>query len=121
MKTFRDKALAVVRRIPRGQVRTYGEVARAAGSPGAARAVGSLMKANHDPNVPCHRVVRADLRAGEYNRGGERAKIARLKKEGVAFSGARVVRVGMETAPRGAPKRAKRPRTAASRANRRTV
>jgi O-6-methylguanine DNA methyltransferase len=85
--------LDAVRRIPRGQVRTYGEVAAAAGSAGASRAVGSIMKANVDPGVPCHRVVRGDMRAGEYNRtGGERTKVARLRDEGVEFRRGRIIR-----------------------------
>jgi O-6-methylguanine DNA methyltransferase len=89
---FRERALAVVRNIRKGSVMTYGQVAAAAGSPGGARAVGSLMKANHDPAVPCHRVVRADLSAGEYNRtGGTRAKIARLTAEGVVIVKGKVV------------------------------
>ena len=57
---FRERVRAAVSRIPKGRVMTYGEVARAAGSPGAARAVGNIMKANHDAAVPCHRVVRGD-------------------------------------------------------------
>lgn len=60
--------------IPKGETCTYGEVARAIGHPGAARAVGTVMKHNYDPTVPCHRVVRSDGRAGEYNRGGPEAK-----------------------------------------------
>lgn len=89
--SFKDRVAGVVRRIPRGSVMTYGQVAQAAGSPGASRAVGSLMKANHDPAVPCHRVVRSDGRPGEYNRpGGERAKIARLLEEGVVIEGGKV-------------------------------
>ena len=83
----------VVRRIPKGRVMTYKEVASAAGHPGAFRAVGTMMKANHDPDVPCHRVVRSDLRPGEYNRpGGERAKIARLAAEGVIVHEGRIMR-----------------------------
>ncbi len=78
---FKDRVLAVVRRIPKGETRTYKEVAVAAGSPGAARAVGSIMKANYDPSIPCHRVVRSDGRPGEYNRGAAQ-KIALLKAEG---------------------------------------
>lgn len=70
---------------------TYGGVAIAAGSPGGARAVGTVMKVNHDASVPCHRVVRADLRVGDYNRaGGSRTKARRLVEEGVIVSGGRV-------------------------------
>lgn len=75
----------VVRAIPEGKVLSYGAVAKKAGFPGAARAVGGLMKGNYDKLVPCHRVVRADGRIGEYNRGGPSKKSALLKKEGVPF------------------------------------
>lgn len=82
MKSFREKVYAVVRAIPKGTTLTYGAVARLAGSPGAARAVGSLMKANYDPSIPCHRVVRNDGTLGAYNRGGTSAKRALLIREG---------------------------------------
>lgn len=61
---------------------TYGAVAKLAGSPGAGRAVGSIMAGNYDPKVPCHRVIRSDGKIGAYNRGGEKAKKALLIKEG---------------------------------------
>lgn len=81
---FRESALAIVKSIPRGSVLTYQEVAKRAGSPGASRAVGSLMKKNHDPEVPCHRVVRSDGHVGAYNRaGGSKTKWDRLTQEGV--------------------------------------
>lgn len=57
-------------------------VAERAGYPGAARAVGTVMKRNYDPSVPCHRVVRSDGRIGAYNRGGEEAKRELLRAEG---------------------------------------
>jgi O-6-methylguanine DNA methyltransferase len=82
---FRDAVLAVVRDIPSGKVMSYGQVARAAGFPGAARAVGSVMRQNFDPSVPCHRVIRADGTVGHYNRGGEAKKIALLRREGVTI------------------------------------
>ena len=82
---FSERVLAVVRNIPRGQVMTYGQVARLAGSPGAARAVGSIMKQNFDQNIPCHRVIRSDGQAGEYNRGREE-KIRKLEAEGATIS-----------------------------------
>lgn len=90
---FRDAVLKTVRGIKKGKVMTYGEVAAASGSPGAARAVGSLMKANVDPAVPCHRVVKSDLKPGEYNRpGGESTKARRLKEEGVRIESGKIVR-----------------------------
>jgi methylated-DNA-[protein]-cysteine S-methyltransferase len=78
---FADRVRAVVRRIPVGKTMSYGEVARRAGHPGAARAVGSIMAHNYDPDVPCHRVVRADGGVGDYNRGGPSAKMALLMEE----------------------------------------
>jgi len=79
---FRDKVLAVVRKIPKGKTVTYKEVATRAGSPRAFRVVGSIMKANYDPKVPCHRVIRSDGQIGEYNRGGANTKRALLRSEG---------------------------------------
>lgn len=82
---FTDKVREVVRSIPRGQTMTYGEVAAYAGSPGAARAVGNIMKHNFDPTVPCHRVIRSDGKIGDYNRGGAEAKLKLLQSEGVVI------------------------------------
>jgi O-6-methylguanine DNA methyltransferase len=79
---FRDKVLAVVKKIPKGKTMNYKEVATRAGSPGASRAVGSIMKANYNLEVPCHRVIRTDGKIGEYNRGGPSAKHALLVSEG---------------------------------------
>ncbi len=79
---FAEKVRAVVRRIPKGKAMTDGEVAKAAGNPGAARAVGAVMKNNYDPTVPCHRVVRADGKIGDYNRGGMFRKMQLLQEEG---------------------------------------
>lgn len=80
--SFADRVRDAVRQIPKGETKSYGEVAKAIGYPGAARAVGTVMKNNYDSTVPCHRVVRADGRVGEYNRGGERAKKRLLEQEG---------------------------------------
>ena len=79
---FRTKVLDVVSRIKVGETLSYGEVARRAGSPKAARAVGNILNKNFNPQIPCHRVIRADGQVGGYNRGGK-AKIRRLKQEGV--------------------------------------
>ncbi len=79
---FSDAVRRVVARIPKGKTMTYKAVARAAGSPDAARAVGSLMAKNFDPKIPCHRVIRSDGRIGNYNRGGEATKRSLLRAEG---------------------------------------
>ncbi len=82
MKYFKEKVLEVVKNIPKGSVMTYKEIAIAVGSPKAYRGVGTLMKNNYDESIPCHRVIRSDGKIGEYNRGGEKEKIRKLKEEG---------------------------------------
>jgi O-6-methylguanine DNA methyltransferase len=81
--------LTVVRRIPYGRVATYGEVAALAGRPGAARAVGNIMRTCGRPDVPCHRVIAAGGRLGGYG-GSEVLKRQLLMSEGVIFRGNRV-------------------------------
>ena len=82
--SFVDQVRDAVRQIPKGETRTYGEVAKAIGHPGAARAVGTVMKNNYDKTVPCHRVIRSDGKIGAYNRGGPAKKRALLRAEGIA-------------------------------------
>ena len=72
--TFRERVLRIVADIPKGKTMTYGEVAALAGSPNAYRVVGSIMKHNYDPNIPCHRVIKSDGTLGQYNRGEARKK-----------------------------------------------
>ncbi len=79
--TFIEAVKTVVRAIPAGSTMSYGEVARLAGYPKAARAVARVMSQNYDPLVPCHRVVRSDGTLGGYNRGGEDAKREILARE----------------------------------------
>ena len=86
---FRGRALRACHAIPRGEVITYAELARQAGSPGAARAAGSAMAANPLPVViPCHRVVRSDGGLGDYSAGGSREKRRMLRAEGALPPGA---------------------------------
>ncbi len=72
--SFSNKVYAVVATIPAGQTMTYKEVAKAAGSPRAFRAVGNILNKNYNPAIPCHRVVRSDGATGGYNRGALRKK-----------------------------------------------
>ena len=81
-KTFKQKVLKIVAKIPKGKVLTYKEVAIKAGSKNASRAVGTIMKNNYDKNIPCHRVIKSDGTLGEYNRGGIKEKARKLKAEG---------------------------------------
>ena len=77
--TFKEKVLKIVAKIPHGNVLTYKEVARRAGSLRAVRAVGNILATNYNPKIPCHRVVRSDGTVGGYNRGKSR-KLSILKK-----------------------------------------
>ena len=80
IENFREKVLVVVKSIPSGRVLSYKEVAEKAGSPKAYRAVGSIMRKNHDPLVPCHRVIKSSGEPGGYN-GGEKEKELKLLAE----------------------------------------
>lgn len=65
---FQLRVLRACRRIPAGQTRTYAELAAQAGSPAAARAVGSVMARNQVPLIiPCHRVVGSDRSLGGFS------------------------------------------------------
>ena len=82
MKTeFIQKILEIVSEIPKDQTMTYGQVAALASKPRAARVVGMVMSKNYNPEVPCHRVVRADGKIGGYNRGGPETKAKLLWSE----------------------------------------
>ncbi len=86
---WQRRVLTIVRSIPPGRVATYGDVARMAGKPRAARAVGNIMRACARIDVPCHRVIAANGRLGGYG-GRETLKRALLAAEGVIVTGSRV-------------------------------
>ncbi|MCC6162007.1 MAG: MGMT family protein [Acidobacteria bacterium] len=99
--SFADRVYAVVRAIPSGRVATYGDVAEAAGRPGAARAVGTLMATSGPRRLPAHRVVAAGGALGGYG-GHQSEKAALLRAEGVVVVGRRIrefakVRMGPAT------------------------
>lgn len=80
---FQASVLQVATRIPRGEVRPYGWLAKELGSPGAVRAVGSALARNPIPLViPCHRVVRSDGHIGNYSLVGPHVKLQLLEAEG---------------------------------------
>lgn len=80
--TFSRQVLEMVHTIPYGQTRTYADVARAVGKPGAARAVGQVMKRNPLPLiVPCHRVVAIHGPGGFTSPGGVQTKLNMLQWE----------------------------------------
>lgn len=77
---FKDRAFKIVADIPKGKTLSYKEVAQKTGSPRAYRAVGNILNKNHDPDIPCHRVILSDGTAGGYNKGADQ-KISKLKRE----------------------------------------
>lgn len=80
-RSFRTRTLVALQSIDYGQTISYGELATLAGSPRAARAVGSACATNPLPIViPCHRVVKADGSMGQYT-GGVRIKEKLLRLE----------------------------------------
>lgn len=94
LPAFHRAVLRATLRIPRGQVRTYGQIAAQLGKPHAARAVGNALAANPFPlAIPCHRVVRAGGRLGGFG-GGPAQKRALLAREGVFFNPAGCRRAG---------------------------
>ncbi len=87
---FTRRVLAALRRIPAGRVTTYGDLARLAGRPGAARAVGTIMRLAKDPGLPYHRVIAAGGRVGGYG-ANPHLKPALLRAEGHVIRGKRLV------------------------------
>ncbi len=81
---FERRVYAVTRAIKRGEVRTYGDVAAAIGTPGAARAVGAALGRNPIPIIiPCHRVLAAQGKSGGFSApGGTATKFRMLAIEG---------------------------------------
>ena len=82
---FQLKVWAYLRKIPRGSVRTYSQVAKDIGKPLAIRAVANAIGKNpYAPKIPCHRVIRTDGSLGGYSgKGGVKTKRFLLKKEGL--------------------------------------
>jgi O-6-methylguanine DNA methyltransferase len=86
---FARRVLRIVSRIPPGRVTTYGAVARLAGQPNAARAVGTIMRTAPVKGLPYHRVVAAGGVLGGYG-GNVMLKRALLEAEGLRVSHRRV-------------------------------
>jgi methylated-DNA-protein-cysteine methyltransferase-like protein len=78
--SFPEAVLRAVRAIPRGEVRSYSQVALYAGRPGAARGVGHELKELTSPSVPWWRVIRAD---GTLAPSVAQEQARRLRAEGV--------------------------------------
>ncbi|MCX6711448.1 MAG: MGMT family protein [Candidatus Woesearchaeota archaeon] len=87
---FSEKVYKITKKIPRGRVSTYGEIAHALNTK-AYRAVGSALNKNpYAPIVPCHRVVNSDGKIGGFADGTNK-KIKMLEKEGIKVKNNRIV------------------------------
>ena len=84
---FQLKVWAYLRKIPRGRVKTYLQVAKAIGKPLAVRAVANAIGKNpYAPKIPCHRVIKSNGSLGGYSgNGGVKTKRFLLKKEGITL------------------------------------
>ena len=90
-RVFTRRVLSVVKRVPVGRVTTYGEVARLAGNPRAARAVGNIMRAAPLQGLPYHRVIAANGMLGGFG-GNPGLKRVLLAAEGLTVTARRVKR-----------------------------
>src|SRR3989344_1431189 len=91
-KSFKQKVYKYCKKIPKGKVATYGQLAKLAGKLKAARAVGTYMRMNPDaPATPCHRVVAVDGSLTGYSgKDGIVGKRKMLLQEGVVFKASKV-------------------------------
>ena len=82
---FQVKVWKYLKTIPKGQTRTYKEVAKAIKRPLSYRAVANAIAKNpYSPLIPCHRVIKSDGSVGGYSgKGGVKTKVKLLKSEGI--------------------------------------
>ncbi len=87
-KTVFERIYEQVKRIPRGRVATYGQIALYAGNPRWARVVGYALHSNPDPDsIPCYRVVNREGRVSKaFAFGGENMQIIMLRGDGIEVS-----------------------------------
>ena len=84
--SFKLQVYKLVKKIPKGKVMTYGQIAKKLGQPKALRTVGNILHQNNSLEIPCHRVVNKKGRvARSYKFGGWKCQKERLLKEGVKF------------------------------------
>ena len=88
---FTKKIYAALKKVPKGKVTTYKELAKAVHSK-AYRTVGTAMKTNRDPvHIHCYRVVRSDGTVGEYSAtGGTDRKAALLRLDGIEITNGKI-------------------------------
>ena len=85
MKDFTNEIYKVVKQIPDGYVATYGQIAKLAGYPKAARAVGNALHKNPDPiGMPCYKIVNGKGQLAEkYGYGGKKKQKQFLQRDGI--------------------------------------
>ena len=85
--SFQLKVWSYLKKITRGKVKTYSQIAKDIGKPLAVRAVANAIGKNPcPPKIPCHRVIRSDGSLGGYSgKGGIKTKKMLLKKEGITL------------------------------------
>ena len=89
-KTFNEQCYQLLKKIPKGKVVTYGDIAHALNTK-AYQAVGNAMGANPNPIiVPCHRVIKGNGEVGNYAQGINK-KIELLRNEGITIENNKVV------------------------------
>lgn len=93
MKPFNERCYEILKRVPKGKVTTYKEIAKKLHSKGY-RAVGNAMNKNPEGflgggKIPCHRVINSDGKIGGFLYG-TRKKIEMLKKEGVEIKNGKI-------------------------------
>lgn len=81
--SFQARVYNAVKKIPRGKVLIYKEVAVLAGNPKAFRAVGNTFNKNYNPQIPCHRVVKSNGDTGGYNKGKTNKKILLISEKAI--------------------------------------
>lgn len=86
---FQQKVYQAVKKIPKGKVSTYTQIAKIIGKPSAFRAVGNALNKNTDPKVPCHRVIKSNGQIGGYRKGVEK-KIKILRNEGIVVKNKKI-------------------------------
>jgi len=85
---FSEKVYWITKKIPIGKVSTYKEIAKKLNCK-AYRAVGNALNKNCNKDVPCHRVIKSNGFAGDFNAGNKK-KIELLRKEGIGIKNGKI-------------------------------
>ena len=86
---FMKEVYEIIKKIPKGKVTTYSEIAKVMGI--HPRKVAKILSKNKNPKIPCYRVVYSNGRVGGYKFGGKKEKIRKLRKENIKIRGDKIV------------------------------